>query len=144
MEIFGIILSFIAIGFSLFTYFKHDLRIKQQAARLNKYQIEKIDKEKEEQRKAIIEANVKREEKGTITIKIYNKGKSLAKGVNVLIPDVEGLHVINNPCPIDIRPQNGIDILLAATIDRPDKIEIQFRWQDDFLDDNFDFQTIQL
>lgn len=144
MAIIGIVISLIALMFSLFTYFKHDLKIKQQSALLNKYQLEKIDKEKEEQKKAIIEANLIIGSTGSRILKVYNKGKSTAKKVNIKIPDTEGLQAINNPCPIDIRPQNGIDIMLAFTLETPDKINIEFEWQDNFKDINTDFQTIQL
>jgi hypothetical protein len=144
MEIVGLVISILALLLALFTYFKHDLKIKQQASLLNKYQLEKIEKEKEEDRKAIIEANVINGDKGKKTIKIYNKGKSVAKNVNVEIPDIDGFQVVNNPCPIDIRPQNGIDIILVAFIGRPNKVEIEFEWSDDFNASNRDKQTIQL
>lgn len=145
MEIVAIIISLLALSLAVFTYFKHDLKIKQQAALLNKYQLEKIENEKEEEKRAVIEANiVKANNKGTRIIKVYNKGKSIAKKVNVIIPDIEGFQVINNPCPIDIRPQNGIDISSVVSMEAPDKIIIEFEWQDNFKDSNNDSQTIQL
>jgi hypothetical protein len=144
MEIIGIVISLIALSLTLFTYFKHDLKIKQQAALLNKYQLEKNDNEKEEQKRAIIETKVIKADKGTRILKVYNRGKSTAKQVNVIIPDVKGLRIFNNPCPIDIRPQNRIDISLAVTLEGPDKINIEFEWKDNFKVNNTDSQTIQL
>ena len=145
MEIAGITISILALSLSIFTYFKHDKKIKQQSKLLNKYHLEKIEKEKEEETKAIIEAFVVKGNKGTRTIKIYNKGKSIAKNVNVVIPENDGYHVFTNPCPIDIRPQNGIEIRLGALLEgHPDKIEIKFEWSDDFRKVNKGNQTIQI
>ncbi len=145
MEIAGITISILALSLSIFTYFKHDKKIKQQSKLLNKYHLEKIEKEKEEEKKAIIEAFVVKGNKGTRTIKIYNKGKSIAKNVNVVIPENDGYHVFTNPCPIDIRPQNGIEIRLGALLEgHPDKIEIKFEWSDDFRKVNKGNQTIQI
>ena len=90
MEIAGLIISLIAISLALFTYFKHDITIKQQAKLLNKYQLEKIKVDKEDEKKALIEANVIKADKGKRIIKVYNKGKSTAKQVNVIIPDING------------------------------------------------------
>jgi len=141
----GIVISIIALLFSLFTYFKHDKKIKKQAALLNAYQLEKIDKEKKEEKRAIIEANVIAEKKDHKTIKIYNKGKCTAKNVNVIIPDVGGFHIFSNPCPIDIRPQNSIDIRIGVfTTNCPNSIDVQFEWSDDYKLSNKDNQMIQI
>jgi hypothetical protein len=143
MELFGIILSILALSLSVFTYFKHDIKIKQQEHLLNEYQLSKIQSEKVDLQKAIIEANVIQINDGKDKIKIFNKGKSLARNVNVIIPDLEGFKVIHNPCPIDIKPQNGIEIVVLLFTSYPDKIKIEFEWDDDFKDKNKDHQYIQ-
>ncbi len=145
MEIAGIIISILALSFSTFTYFKHDKKIKQQSKLLNNYHLEKIEKEKEEEKKAKIEAFVVKEHNGTRTIKVYNKGKSIANNVNVIIPENEGYHVFTNPCPIDIRPQNSIEIKLGALIENhTDKIRIEFEWSDNYNDKSREYQMIQI
>lgn len=144
MEILGLIISIIAILLSLFTYFKHDRKIKEQSKILNEYYIEKINNERMDAQKAIIEANVLAEEKGTRIIKIYNKGKSIAKNVNVSFPDIAGADIFINPCPIDIRPQNSIEIKMALYMGGPKKIDLTFEWTDDFKANNIDVQTIQI
>lgn len=144
MEIAGLVISIIALLLALFTYFKHDLKNKKQAALINKYQIEKIEKEKTGEKKAVIETNVIKGNKGTRQLKIYNKGKSIAKNVIVTIPNIDGFQVTNNPCPIDIKPQNGIEISLIVFMGSPDKIDVEYNWSDDFSDINNDKQTIQL
>jgi Na+-translocating ferredoxin:NAD+ oxidoreductase RnfG subunit len=144
MNVLAIIISSLALIFSAFTYLKHDKKIKQQSSLLNEYHLAKIAKEKEEERRAIIEANVVSDSKGRDLIKVYNKGKSIAKSVNVTIPKNDGYDVLNNPCPIDIKPQNGIEIMLILFNSCPDKIEISFEWKDDFNEKNIDLQMIQL
>jgi len=144
MEVAGLIISISALLLALFTYFKHDWKIKKQATLLNKYQLEKIEQEKIVEKRAILEANVISIEKGTRIIKVYNKGRSLAKRVNVIIPDGEGYDVFINPCPIDIRPQNGIEIKLALYMNGPDKIDLTFEWADDYKEKNSEVQTVQI
>lgn len=144
MEIAGLVISIVALLLAIFTYFKHDLKIKKQSALINKYQIEKIEKEKIGEKKAIIEANVIKGDKGTRKLKVYNKGKSSAKNVIVDIPELNGFQVMRNPCPIDIKPQNGIEISLVVFMGGPDKIDISYEWSDDFSDRNKDKQTIQI
>lgn len=144
MNVLTIVISSLALIFSAYTYLKHDKKIKQQSSLLNKYHLEKIEKEKIEEKKAIIEANVVTDNKGRDLIKVYNKGKSIAKCLNVIIPKNDGYEVINNPCPIDIKPQNGIEVMLILFTNCPDKIEIGFEWKDDFNGKNINSQMIQL
>ncbi|MFA5648522.1 MAG: hypothetical protein WC951_09470 [Bacteroidales bacterium] len=148
MEIAGLTISMLALLFSLYTYLKHDNKIKKQAALINEYQIEKIEKKKTEEKKAIIEINPIKSKEGQSQIEINNKGKSIAKNFVVSIPNMDGFRVKNNPCPIDIKPQNGIKISLVPFISgskyRPEKIEINYKWSDEFGDFNNDKQTIQI
>ncbi len=144
MEIAGIIISIIALILSAYTYFKHDYKIKQQEKLLNDYQIAKIETEKVESLKAIIEANTFEIKNGKNVIKVYNKGKCEARNVNVTIPENEGYEVLINPCPINIKPQNGIEILLLLFMNYPDKIKIEFEWSDDFKENNKESQDVQL
>ena len=144
MEIAGLIVSLIALSLAIFTYFKHDLKIKKQDTLLKSYQIEKINQEREQAKKAIIEANVIKHNKGKRIVKIYNKGKSLAKNVNVYIPKNNGYEILKNPSPIDIKSLNSAEIILIAFTNSPDKIKIEFEWSDDYMDLNKDSQTIQI
>lgn len=145
MEIAGFILSILALLFSAFIYIKHDIKIKKQSKLLNEYSLEKIEKEKEDEKKAIIEANVYNENKGTRVIKIYNRGKSVARKVNVTVPKNDGYHVFKNPSPMDILPQNSFEIKLSAFLEnKPDKIDIAYEWDDDYKENNKATQTIQI
>lgn len=143
MEIAGLIISILAIIFSLITYLIHDIKIKKQEKLLNEYQLNKIAEEKQESLKASIEANVIKVG-GDRIIKFYNKGKSIAKDVEIIIPEIHEIQITDNPCPIDIRPQNGIEILLYLLGGYPNKIEITFKWKDNFKEDNVVTQMLQI
>ncbi|OCK42839.1 hypothetical protein BA195_07995 [Tenacibaculum soleae] len=116
MEIIGLIISIIALLLAIFTYFNHDIKIKKQSELINDYQIKKLEKDKSEEKKGRIEANVIKRDKGKRIVKIYNKRKSIAKSVNVNIPESLGINILQNPCPIDIKPQTGIDITKDVVI----------------------------
>ena len=61
-----LIISCLALGVSVFTYFKHDKKIKAQEQIINDYQINKIAKENEESKKASIRGNIIKGDRGKI------------------------------------------------------------------------------
>ncbi|MCX2450029.1 hypothetical protein OQX61_01990 [Pedobacter sp. PLR] len=60
----SLIISIAALCFSAITYVAHDRRIKKQEGLINAYQLEKIDAEKIEQKKAFVKANLIKGDKG--------------------------------------------------------------------------------
>lgn len=141
---FGLFLSFIAIGFTFYTYRKHDSEIKEQTKLINKYQLDKIKSDQENSKKAIIEAFCIIENKSESIIKIYNKGESIARNVFIEIPDVDRIIVTDNPSPIDIHPQKSIELDLLLHEGYPEKLTMKFKWEDEFKPDNQSSSTIQL
>jgi len=146
MEMAGLIISCIALFFGIYTYCRHDRKIKIMDKRIKEYQIDSFEKQKIDQKKAIIEANFVKGSNGKRIVKVYNKGKAIARNVNVNFSEMEGVHVSSNPLPIDIRPQNSIDIkiVLFMSSNRKDKIDLTFTWSDDFCESNQSIQTIPL
>lgn len=142
MEYLGLAFSLLAILFSLYTYYKHDAKIKEQSRLLNDFQIEKFKEEKS--RKAFINADVIPGSKGSMRIRIYNTGQATARNVYVNIPEVTGIVHCSNPTPLDIRSNQGIYLDLLLSTAAPDFISIGFTWEDDFSKENKDSQTIQL
>ncbi len=67
-----LIISCLAWGVSVFTYFKHDKKIKAQEQIINDYQIKKIKKEDEDRKKASIRGNIVNY-RGKSILKIYNE-----------------------------------------------------------------------
>ncbi len=144
MELVGIIISIVALVLAGFTYVKHDRKLNKQAELINKYQLESMEKERENSKKAIIETNVIRGDKGKRTIKVYNKGLAKALNVNVKFLSADKVSIINNPCPIDINPKNGIDIQVAVSLESPEKITLELQWGDNYKKDNIEQQTIPI
>ena len=140
------IISFSALSFSLYTYIIHDKKIKKQSSLINEFQIEKNQKEKEENKKAIIEANISGNENGYRELKVYNKGKAIARkvDVNIILENENDVFITENPSPIDIRPQQSVRIVFHVHEASPDKIRLEFTWKDDFKEENYDFQEIQI
>ena len=81
-----IAISVLAFGFSLYTHFKYDDKIKKQNALINKFTLDKLEKEAELDKKAIVEVNLIRGDKGKRIIKVYNRGRAKAKNVRVTFP----------------------------------------------------------
>ena len=144
MEIAGFIISILALGFSFFTYLRHDSKIKKQSALINQYQIDKIKEEKEKSTRAIIEGNLIKHNKGKRVLKVYNRGKSTAKDVQIKFPEIKGLLMGSNPSPIEIRPQQSIDVDFFVSMGTPDIITVEFNWKDEFSSENYDKPTFQV
>jgi hypothetical protein len=144
MALAGFIISILAFLFSLFIYFVHDKKIKDQTKLINDYQLQKIEKESIEDKKAKIEATVQWLSNRNRKFLVINKGKSKAKNVNVIFQKIEEFRVNSNPFPIDILPNHSIEINFQVAIGGPDKIELQFEWDDDFQEKNITTQMVQL
>ncbi len=142
-QIIPFVISSLALILSFYTYFKHDKKIKKQSTLINEFQLIKLKKEAEAEKKAIIEANVIKDEKGKRIIKVYNKGKSLAKNVIVTFSDEPNISFMDYPKSIDLRPQNSMEIIFYAFMGSPNILEINFKWEDGIKKDNQDSQIIQ-
>lgn len=97
IQIIPFVISALALLLSLYTYFRHDAKIKKQNALINQFQLEKFKKENDSEKKAIIEANVINREKGKRIIKVYNKGKAIAKNVVVTFPGEPNVFISDYP-----------------------------------------------
>ncbi len=146
IEISALLIAFLSLIGSLYTYYRFNKKLKKQEILINDFQIDKNKKENEELNKAEIEANSNYNGKGNNTIYIYNKGKSEARNVNVIIPDEEDIFVINKDklFPTNILPRNSVKFIIEASMNAPDKIDIILKWEDNFKKDNNKSQPIQL
>lgn len=144
IQIIPIIISSSALLLSLYTYLKHDKKIKKQSSLINEFQLTKLKKETESEKKAKIEANIIKGEKGKRTIKVFNKGKALAKNVVVTFLEQPNISLTNYPESLDIRPQHAMEITFYAFIGSPDTLQINFEWEDELSKNNKDSQIIQI
>ena len=139
-----IIISVLAFGFSLYTQFKYDDKIKKQNALINKFTLDKLEKEAELDKKAIVEVNLIRGDKGKRIIKVYNRGRAKAKNVRVTFPGNPNVIIREYLSPVDINPQNSMEIYLTVFIGSPSTLQMEFEWEDGVRLDNRDNQVIQL
>lgn len=137
-------ISTFSLLFSLFTFIRHDNKIKKQNNLINSFQLEKFRKEIEADKKANIEVNVIRKEKGLRILKVYNKGKAIAKNVNVNFPKNSNVAILDYPSSFILKPQNSIEISMHVFNESPNSLEIDLEWVDDFNPYNKESQIIQL
>lgn len=129
-----LIISCLALGVSVFTYFKHDKKIKAQEQIINDYQINKIAKENEESKKASIRGNIIKGDRGKRTLKVYNCGKAAARNIRVEGLDIESLAVIRNGLfPYELmNPQDYTELIICIVKGSPSTIKLKYIWDDDF------------
>ena len=129
-----LIISCLALGVSVFTYFKHDKKIKAQEQIINDYQINKIAKENEESKKASIRGNIIKGDRGKRTLKVYNCGKAAARNIRVEGLDIESLAVMRNGLfPYELmNPQDYTELIIHIVKDSPSTIKLKYIWDDDF------------
>ncbi|MBC8986654.1 hypothetical protein H9X96_12795 [Pedobacter sp. N36a] len=130
----SLIISIAALCFSAITYVVHDRRIKKQEGLINAYQLEKIDAEKIEQKKAFVKANLIKGHKGNKIIKIFNSGKSAARNIRfeILSEDQNFWFLNQDIFPFELlNPQESTELIISTSIGSPDKVKIQFIWEDD-------------
>jgi hypothetical protein len=144
MALAGFIISILAFLFSLFIYFVHDKKIKDQTELINAYQLKKIDKENIENKKAKLEASVVKNNNSHRTIIVLNKGRSIARNASIIVPDNNKFYICRNPSPIDIIPQMSVQIVIELFLGYPNIIELQFEWDDAFQEKNITTQMVQL
>lgn len=137
-------ISVLAFGFSLYTHFKYDDKIKKQNALINQFTLEKFEKEAELDKKAIVEVNLIRGDKGKRIIKVYNRGRAKAKNVRVTFPGNPNVIIREYLSPVDINPQNSMEIYLTVFIGSPSTLQMEFEWEDGVRLDNRDSQVIHL
>lgn len=144
MAIAGLVISILAILFTLYTYCKHDKKIKDQTKLINDYQLQKIEKESIEEKKAKIKTEIEVVDNGNKILVISNVGKSIAKDLDVTFSENEDLYVLDNPCPINLNPTNNIRISMLISEFCSNKQDITIKWKDDFSEKNNETQTLQI
>lgn len=141
-----LIISCLALGVSVFTYFKHDKKIKAQEQIINDYQINKIAKENEESKKASIRGNIIKGDRGKRTLKVYNCGKAAARNIRVEGLDIESLAVMRNGLfPNELmNPQDYTELIICIVKGSPSTIKLKYIWDDDFGQNNEFEQVLTL
>lgn len=136
MEIAALIISILTFLFAWRVYTKHDKRLKIQEARINEYQLRKIQEESESLTRAIIDADLFKGQKGARKLIISNKGKAVGRNIIVSIPETKGLHILGVPKAFSLNPGKSLEINMALSYDHPEHVEIKLEWEDDARSNN--------
>lgn len=133
MEVWGLIISILALLASAFTYFKHDKKLKEQERKINEYQLKQIEKEDLESKKAAIRGNIVKGLKGKRTLKVYNSGRAIARNIRIEGLDVEGLfHRADEVFPYELmNPQDYTEVNIMLFNNCAPTIMLKYIWDDE-------------
>lgn len=133
MEVWGLIISILALLASAFTYFKHDKKLKDQERKINEYQLKQIEKEDLESKKAAIRGNIVKGLKGKRTLKVYNSGRAIARNIRIEGLDVEGLfHRADEVFPYELmNPQDYTEVNIMLFNNCAPTIKLKYIWDDE-------------
>ena len=138
MELYSLIISVLALIASVFTYLRHDKKLKEQERRINEYQLKQIEKEDLESKKAAIRGNIVKGLKGGRTLKVYNSGHATARNIRVEGLDVNGIFYMRRDLfPYELmNPQDYTELTMHLTCGCPSTIKLKYIWDDEFGDNN--------
>ena len=138
MELYSLIISVLALIASVFTYLRHDKKLKEQERRINEYQLKQIEKENLENKKAAIRGNIVKGLKGGRTLKVYNSGRATARNIRVEGLNVNGIFYMRRDIfPYELmNPQDYTELTMHLTYGCPSTIKLKYIWDDEFGDNN--------
>lgn len=145
METWTLIISAAALAVSLYTYFAHDRKLKQQERLINSYQLKQLQEEEQANKKADIRAEISQNTKGPRTLRIWNNGRAIARNIRL-----EGLNqvlliTINIfPCEI-LKPQDYREVKFEAPFaGLSNSLTLKLIWDDESGQDNVTTKVITL
>ena len=138
MELYSLIISVLALIASVFTYLRHDKKLKEQERRIDEYQLKQIEKENLENKKAAIRGNIVKGLKSGRTLKVYNSGRATARNIRVEGLDVNGIFYMRRDIfPYELmNPQDYTELTMHLTCGCPSTIKLKYIWDDEFGDNN--------
>ena len=134
MELYSLVISVLALIASVFTYLRHDKKLKEQERRINEYQLKQIEKEDLESKKAAIRGNIVKGLKGGRTLKVYNSGRATARNIRVEGLDVNGvIHRGGDIFPYELmNPQDYTELTIHLVMGCPSTLKLKYIWDDEF------------
>lgn len=146
METWTLIISAAALAVSLYTYFAHDRRLKQQERLINSYQLKQLQEEEQANKKADIHVQIKNNTKGVPIFHICNRGRAIARNIRVEGLNVKGFNLIEEnifPCET-MYPQDYMDLQFWETRECPPKLTLKLIWDDESGQNNVTTKVITL
>lgn len=113
---------------------------------INNYQIRSMRQNEENDKKAVLRAQIIYEPGGKRKLFIWNKGKSKAHNITVTLPNPEQVYASNPDFPVvysELLPDAHREILLLLA-EGDDELTLNYVWDDDFKSGNEETQTIDL
>lgn len=139
------LLSVLAIIGTLFTYLRHDRKIKAQEKLINDYQLGKIEDEKIQKKQAKVSASLIVRDKGHRVLRVYNRGRATARNIRLLISNEPDYLYTTNPFPFNaLNESESVDLNMHLHMGSPDKMSFEILWDDEYKSDNSHEQTVQL
>ena len=137
----GHALSALGIIGGIYTYIRHDKKLKSQEVILNDLQIKQLEKEAANEKKAEMKANILHNHNGTARIRFVNAGKVDAQNVRIEIlssdKEMEGIYHHSSFGPYNvINPQSHREETMHLIDGYPDVICLKIIWDDKFQRDN--------
>ena len=147
VEIISIIISLLALGFSLYQHFVYGRRIEKQQMQLNQLELERHQRENEDRKKACIRGNIIQGSRpGSRTLKIFNAGQSEARNIKVEWLDETDEIFIRDDFSVvgNLTPQNSRSFNMMLTEGHPKVMNLRYTWEDDYSIENSSEEQIQL
>lgn len=129
MDFISILISCLALLFSIFGYFRHDKKLKEQEIKLNEIALRNESQKEEERLHAKISADVELKHARIVLI-VRNSGLAIAKDVNFsLSPE---LPITNKVLPIEfMNPGDYVRVTAFNMLGGPNKTQATFTWKDE-------------
>lgn len=140
------VLSIIAIGFSLYTYYVYDRKLKKQEHLIHTYQLRQFQSEEQENKKADIVGEISLIRGEKYILNICNKGRASAKNIHIEGFDIENYSICNIAIlPYKCLNSNETFSLNIFRIRRSiPTMTITYIWDDDWGNNRKKQQTIQM
>ncbi len=139
------VISSLALLFSIFTYCKHDRKLKEQEHMLNEYQIHFMEVTDEENKRAIVRAEIIKTGNGKRTLRIHNIGKAKATNLIIEMPNPNELNYSNSLPQLykELLPNAYRDVILFLC-EGEDELTLRYTWTDEYDEINTETQVIDL
>lgn len=136
-------MDLVALVSNVYNYFMHDRKIKKQEAKINDYLLQDLQRQAEENKKALLRAEVT--DRGTNPkIAITNTGPAVAKNIRVDGLDKCGtMLIVSNALPRpSLDPQCSIELSCYPDKSSPRTLHIELLWDDESNQNNSQQQVL--
>lgn len=107
-------------------------KLKEYELALKKHELEKIQAEKNEKKKANVEARIIKISKGSYRLKVWNSGNVIAYNVEVSIPKEYDIIIMKDKMPFEyLEPGNSFEECVVIHMQSASKFKVISVWEDD-------------